>query len=406
MYKYFVYILLFFVVFLVLVAGYIKLTFRFWSLQPVFHFYDFHCYFSRQCIINDELPQKNKFCNFLNIETIKYENVSVLKMDQFTKFTRNHFLRNGENQFIPKKQNIMPYFEGHNSTCFFSFYYEPELLTDIKKNTIIKDKKVVGTITTRPLHVSIHTFNNLQFDTYYVDYLCVDKMYRKKGVASQLIQTHHYNQRHFNREIQVSLFKREGELTGIVPLCIYNTFAFDMSGWIKPPNFSATVLLLECSKSNLHYLLDFIEETKTSFDVFIVPELSSILELIKTKNIYIYMLIENNTVICVYFFKKSCTFIKKGRESLILFASINGLNKKDKSNDKNTFIHGYKVALFTILEKNPTFKFAVVEEISDNYIILDDLKKHTQIEIINPTAYFFYNYLFHTISSKKTFIIC
>lgn len=402
MYNYFLYILLFFIVLVIVIIGYIKITFRFWSLQPVFHFYDFHYYFSSRCIIDEELPQKNKYCNFNNIETIKYENVSVIKLDQFTKFTRKHFLKNGENQFNPKKQNIMPYFEGHNSTCFFSFYYDTELLTDIKKNTIIKDKKMVGIMTTRPLNVSI---NNTLINVYYVDYLCVDKMHRKKGIAAQLIQTHHYNQRHFNRDIHVSLFKKEGELTGIVPLCIYNTFAFDMTYWIKPPNFNATISLIECGKTNLRYLLEFIKENSKKFNVYIIPEISSILELIKTQNIYIYMLIEDNDVKCVYFFKKSCTEIKKGKEALILFASINGITSKKKE-DQNIFIHGYKVALFAIYEKNPFFQFAVIEEISDNDLIIDDIKNNSLVEIKSPTAYFFYNYICHTFLAKKTFIIC
>ena len=42
-----------------------------------------------------------------------------------------------------------------------------------------------------------------KFKAYYVDYLCVDILYRKKNIAPQLIQTHHYNQRHL---IKILLF--------------------------------------------------------------------------------------------------------------------------------------------------------------------------------------------------------
>jgi len=370
-------------------------------MQPVFHIYDFHYYLFPPGIIDQELPEKNKYCNFTNIETIKYNNLIEYRITKFIHFIKNNYLQNNENKFEPKKENVLPYYEGHNSNSFFSFYYEDEILMDLKKSTTVTKKKLLGVMTTRPLHVTINNGSKDSFfEVYYVDLLCVDKLYRKKGIAPQIIQTHHYHQRHNNRKIVVSLFKREDNLTGIVPLCVYNTYGFDMNGWMKPLDLTYEMSTIECGKTNIHYLFDFMRENTNKFDILIVSEISNILELIKTNNIYVYMIVKDDIVQSAYFFRKTCTFIKKNCEAITCFASINCCKNLD------IFIHGYKIALFKICEKNTSFKFAILENISNNIDIINNLKLKTSPSIISPTAYFFYNFAYYTFHPNKVLIIC
>lgn len=382
------------------------MRFRFWTLQPVFHFYDFRYYLFPPGIINHELPEKNRYCNFINIETVKYQTVSDIRINKFVRFIRANYLQNLENRYEPDKNNIMAYFEGHNSSSFFSFYYEDEILINLKKGTTDPHKKLVGVMTSRPLTVVINNAsqsnkNDARFDVYYVDHLCVDKMHRKKGIAPQIIQTHHYNQRHHNRQIVVSLFKREDELTGIIPLCVYKTYGFDMIGWNKPADLTPKLNIVECGKTNIHHLFDFMRENLASkFDICIQSEVSNIMELIRSGNIYVYMIIDAGEIKSAYFYRKTCTFIRNGCEALCCFASINCFN----SNENSVFIHGYKVALWKICEKNG-FRFAVIEETSDNHLIVDSLKMRTRPTIISPTAYFFYNFAYQTFHPNKCFIL-
>jgi len=402
MYQYILYILLAIVIIILCFAAYVKMKFRFWTLQPVFHFYDFRYYMFPPGIIDHELPEKNKYCNFNAIETLKYESVSELKMNKFVRFICANYLQNQGNCYEPTKNNIMPYFEGHNASSFFSFYYEDNLLVSLKKGTTTPTRKLVGIITTRPLTVVINSSKNrAMFDVYYVDHLCVDKMHRKKGVAPQIIQTHHYNQRHHNRQIVVSLFKREDELTGIVPLCVYNSYGFEMHGWTKPIDLMPSMALVECGKSNIHHLFDFMRENCASkFDICIQPEISNLLELIRSGNIYIYMIVEAGDVKSAYFYRKSCTFIREGIEAICCFASINCFD----AGETDVFIHGYKVALWKICEKHG-FRFAVIEETSDNGLIVSALKMRTKPVIVSPTAYFFYNFAYHTFQPQKALIL-
>jgi len=406
MYQIVLYVIGILIIIIILIAAYIKMKFRFWTLQPVFHIYDFHYYLFPPGIINPELPEKNKYCNFKEIETLKYDSLSEFQINQFVRFICSNYLKNEDNCYLPKKNNIMPYFEGHNASSFFSFYYEDELLMNLKKGTTVQDKRVIGIMTTRPLNVIINKGRTqIKMNVYYVDHLCVDRMYRKKGIAPQVIQTHHYHQRHDNKKIKVSLFKREDNLTGIVPLCVYNTYGYDMASWQKPidlmPNIAS---LTECGKTNIHHLFDFMRENVSGkFDICIQPELSNWLELIRTKNIYIYMIICDDEVKSAYFFRKSCTFIRKGCEAISCFATIESFSKKE-TKGLGLFIQGFKNVLWKIANEN-NFKFLIIEDISDNNIIIDNLQLKTKPAMISPTAYFFYNYAYHTISSNKVFIM-
>jgi hypothetical protein len=353
-------------------------------------------------IINHELPEKNKYTNFKNIETIIYTEVSDLKINKFVNFVKTHYLQNKDNIYSPKKENILPYFNGHNAKSFFSFYSEETILHNLKKGTMIEDKKIIGIITGRPIHISINSSvsknTNSKFDAYYIDYLCVDKNYRKKGIAPQIIQTHHYNQSHINKNIVVSLFKREDELTGIVPLCVYSTYGFNVKNWNKPVDLHSMYKILEITEQNFHFLLDFIKISNSKFDIVINTDISNIIELIKTKNIFIYVILLEDKIISAYFYRKSCTFIEKNLEVLSCFASINNCQTDD------IFIHGFKISFWKIAEKN-NFKFAAIESISNNNIIINNLILKTIPLIISPTAYFFYNFAYSTFNSEKVLII-
>ena len=397
---------------------FIRIKYRFWAVQPVYHFYDVYYWFFNIGIIRHELPEKNRYTNFKDIETITSEKVlgddSIMKakLTNFMDLIQLNYLKNDDNTFLPEKENIIPYFEGHNSPSFFSFFWEPDVLIDVKTNTTIDTKMLVGAITSRPLTVTIYKTNNpepVKFDTFYVDYLCVKKGFRKKNIAPQLIQTHEYNQCHMNKNICVSLFKREGELTGIIPLTVYQTYVFDMKNWVKPPEqlHSKTTLLVGDSQ-NIYYLYNFINELTNSktqsrhckWDITIIPEMTNLVSLVKSKNMYIYMLLTDMEIEAVYIFKKTCTNIEKGKGLLSLIASINSINLS-----LTKFIQGFKNVLWEILLNNPNYHYLAIEDVSDNKYIIDNIKVKTHPTFESPTAYFFYNYARSPFDANRALII-
>jgi hypothetical protein len=412
---------------------YIRIKFRFWALQPVFHFYDLYYWIANIGIIQEELPSKNRYTNFKNIKTISYDILSEKNIKDFIWLVQLNYLRNKDNTFTPKQNNILPYFQGHNHKAFWSFYYEPTLLLDSKTNTAISDEKLIAVITGRPLHVTFYnnknnknTKNNNknnnkikgELDVYYIDYLCVDKLHRKKNIAPQLIQTHEYNQSHLNRKICVSLFKREEELTGIIPLTVYKTYCFNMRNWNKPPDLNANIQLLNGDKQNIYYLYNFINElTKQGkWELTVLPTMSNLMKLVATENLFIKMLVSNGDLVATYIFKKTCTFIEKDKEIISCIASFFYPNFLTK----DIFIQGFKVALWSIIEKKSKgkdkdkendknkfsiFSYLVVEDISDNHYIIENIKIKTHPLVVSPTAYFFYNFAYNPFKSARILIV-
>lgn len=405
------YILGFFILCIILFFSYVRLRYKFWAIQPVFHFYDVYYWFINVGIIRHELPEKNRYVNLKQITTKLFENVDELTIKQLVILIRLNYLRNNENTFSPKKENIVPYFIGHNTKTFWTYFLEPELLINNKNGNTIEEKKIIGVITSRPLHVRINGYRkDSVFDVYYVDYLCVHRGYRKKNIAPQMIQTHEYNQSLQNRKISVSLFKREEELTGIIPLTVYKTYCFNMRNWGPPEQLDARISLLTGDKQNMYYLYNFINEmtknemTKNEmtikWDITIYPEISNIMELVATKNLYVKMLVVNGNIEASYIFRKTCTFIEKEKEIISCIASIKGTTLSESE-----FIQGFKVALWTIIKEQNNFKYLTVEDISDNTVIINNISIRTHPMVVSPSAYFFYNFAYSPFKPEKCLII-
>lgn len=385
------YILYFFIFSIIFFFIYIRLKYKFWAIQPVFHFYDFHYWIKNVGIISRELPEKNKFTNFHNIKT--YSSLTDNQWKNITAFIQLNYLRNKNNFFHPNLQNIKNYFIGHNYPYYWSIYNITEMIHDGKNNNIIENNKIIGIMSSRPLKCVIE---NINFDLYYVDYLCVDKHNRNKNIAPQLIQTHEYNQSHSNKKISVSLFKREEELTGIIPLTCYDTYCYNISDFTNFLPLDINIKLLTCDKQNIYYFYHFIKEYSHKWNIYIFPTISNLYNLIETKNIFIKMLVIDTEIISAYIFKKTCTYLDKNKEVLSCIGSINGsyLNNDD-------FIDGFKLSILSLLNENENIYFLSIENISDNQI----LNNYTNNLFKSPTAYFFYNFAHSPFKSNKCLII-
>lgn len=376
---------------------YIRLKYKFWSLQPVFHFYDIYYWIINVGIIRKELPEKNRYVNLKQTVTKSPEYINELTKKQIVNLIKLNYLRDNENKFDPTLNNILPYFVGHNCSTFWSYFTEPELFIDSKTSKTITENKIIGIITSRPMHVLLR---GNKFDVYYVDYLCVNRNKRKQNIAPQLIQTHEYNQSYNNRKICVSLFKREEELTGIIPLTVYKTYCFNMIKWITPNPLPASIQMLTGDKQNMYYLYNFINETNKKWDITIYPEISNIIELVTTKNLFVKMLVCNTEIVAIYVFRKTCLFLEKGKEVISCIASINGPNLT-----KDEFIAGFKVALWSIIKEHKNFHFLTIEDISDNTCIINNICAKTWPSIVSPMAYFFYNFAYSPFKSEKCLIL-
>ena len=60
---------------IILFFVYIRLKYKFWALQPVFHFYDLYYWVINVGIIRKELPEKNRYVNLKKITTKTFEGI-------------------------------------------------------------------------------------------------------------------------------------------------------------------------------------------------------------------------------------------------------------------------------------------------------------------------------------------
>lgn len=398
MLDYILYILFFTFIIILIIYVYIKFKFGFWTYLPVFHTYNIKYKFFPIGIINHNLPIKNKYTNFKNIETIVYSELSELKINKFTNFVKKKYMQNGYSQFLPNMQNITTYFNCHNGKSFISFFNEDILLADLKKGKNVTDSRIVGIITTRPIRIFINNQDkDAVFNAYYIDYFCLETKTEKNEIFPQLIQTHYYNQCHITSKINPCFFKSDNVELGIVPLCKYSVYEFTVTKWSKPDDFSPHFKLIEINPQNFYLLFDFIKNISHKFDIIMYADCSNIVELIKTKNIFIYAIVFQEEIKCAYFFRKTCIFIEKSLEIVSCFASINNC-------EKDIFIQGFKISFWKIITEN-NFGHASVENISDNNIIIDNLCMKTNPVSIKMSAYYFYNFAYHTFLSAKTFIL-
>ena len=208
-------------------------------------------------------------------------------------------------------------------------------------------------MTSRPLHITILASQNIEFAAYYVDFLCVDKTRRKQNVAPQLIQTHEYVQSHQSRKISVSLFKREGELTGIVPLTTYATKCYPVTDVEACTELAAGITVVAVTVTNIRILYDFLQtekgQRKNKKDIWVLPSIGNLMECIRTDNIMAYMCINQgqgaDEVLACYFFRNTQTFI----EDKLVISCFASLCSSSFSHDD--FVAGAQIAWINLLQK-------------------------------------------------------
>ena len=373
--------------------------FGFWAYQPVFHYFNILYWIYPIGVVNNKLPKVNKFCNFLNVITNEFELIDEKLISDNVEFIQNNYYNNNYSKYLPSIIEFQENLKCNNYKTIISNYY---LYNGINTNNTnnINNKKIIGIITSKPLNMNIY---NKYYRIYYVDNLCIDKDHRKKNIAPELIQTHEYMHSHKNNKFQISLFKREGELTGIVYLTKYINYQYSIDDinrfYLKKNNIN----ILKINKKNITLLITLLNEKRNKFDCFIISDLSNLINLINNDIYNIYGIVINNKLMSCYFFKNSNMYyyndidLSFNIKSLEFFASINNTNN-------SIFVSGFINSLYEINKSN--YKYLIIDNISHNNIILDDFKnKNINDCYKNKNAFFLYNYIERPINSNSVFII-
>jgi hypothetical protein len=406
------YIIAIFVAILISIYLCIIIKSPFWSRQPVFHSYNIR-YLLYDAMIPGRVIQKNtkrattndrapnivprsfKYENYINISTVKTSNLSPEKWQKITEFISTYYLNNDVGIYSPTVDNIRPYFSNNYKESSVISLYHGE-----KKHGVngLNRGDLNGLITSRILRFTITGFKS--FNVYYVDFLCVHEKHRGKGIAPQLIQMHECNQR---REIplEVSLFKKEGVLHSIIiPLVVFNSYIYDVSKFKKKTRIHSSYSIILISKTNIYLFWDLLENFKHLFKCTILTSMANLIDLIVSHNVFVFCLLHGGEIVAAYLFRTTKTTLKlepnTKRNTIELFASLT---------TSDTHQDAFIIAFRDIVISNFGNFYLIVENISFNSVINDNISISYKPLVQSQVAYYIYNYAVHSFRHNEIFII-
>ena len=394
----------------------IRIKLQFWRTQPVFHLYNLKYWWNPPGFINKEPPAVNKYVNLVNNKLINLSNegeITKEKITQICQFIQDYYVIHPDASYKPSEYDIMAYLQSTNQPSFFNVYQQPTYLLANGAPSGALMEEIIGVTSSRVLNVTLYASKQrkhkrkhkrkktIAFPVYYVDNLCVKPDYRKKGIPPQMIQTFYYNVARTNKKVNAYMFKREGTLTAIVPLVYYETHSFDITHFQTDYILNPAMTLLEIKEQQFNLFINFIREQKTNFDCVILPDVSSLLHLIKLEKLLVYGILFGSELIAAYVFRplelyyegkktvECIAIISNCKTGDVLTAGFNMSLLKCKNNSK--------CAADILLIEATAHSTAVIKDLFSNYTVS---KKFT-----SPTAFFLYNYASHTIKKEKTLLI-
>jgi hypothetical protein len=370
---------------------------NFWHTQPVFHIYNLKYWLKPPGIINKEPPPVNKFVNLSNNKLINLSEEKSILTKQLCNFIQDYYIIHPSAAYKPSESDIMAYLECSNHPAYFNVYQEARLLFEQGSIAGLPDNEIVGVTSARVLNVTFPA-KKIKMPVYYIDNLCVKPGYRKKGIPPQMIQTFYYNISRNNPKVNAYMFKREGTLTAIVPLICFNTHHFDITNFQTSYVLNPAMSIIEIGAQQLNMLIGFIKEQMPKFDCVVLPDVSSVLNLIKLEKLIIYCIIMGGEVIAAYVFRPLELYYA-GKKTVECIAVI--------SNCLNTDVltAGFNMSLLKVMTKCKGTGILLIEETAHSEPVIAALTHDSTVlrKYTTPTAFFLYNYACYSV--EKTLFI-
>ena len=396
--------------------AYVKLKYPFWSNQPVYHTYDFIRYLYKQpFIINSNKPPKNKYYDPLHVRTYNYLDCNDTKINDFVNIIQCFYISTDRILHTISFKDIQNTFIGQTEPSFISIYYDKQIEQsfDLSGSQISTKNVPNGCISSRCLKFwyvdkTTKQQNYTEMPIYFIDYLSVDRTVDRTSLYRKLLQTHQYNQRIENMNVQCSLIKKEIELFGgIVPFVQYNTMTYKLKD-SKMPALPKHYQVIEMNNENMDLYIDFFYTntdycSKTQlYDVMVFPEVGNIQNLIKQKLLYVYCLKGREHVYGFYFFRDAKMYYEEleGNTLHCIGSIMNCLSV-------SIFYSGFLYSMRDIIKKEKSFSMLLFEDLGHNEMLLNLWNTNNIPVFTNKTAYYLYNFIYpgSPIGKKRVFIL-
>lgn len=387
------------------IFAYIKLKFPFWNIQPVYHSYDYwRMLYKTPFTIYKYRPVKTKFTDLAHVHTFPFDDVSTDNLAEIVNLLQCYYIPTDRIIHTIQSADITSILTGQSQSSFVSIY--SDIHYEFNKNTtidgsanIIIQQKPIGCITSRSLRFLYRAGSTPNTYTeqpvYYIDYLCVNREHNQLNLNRKLLQTHEYNQRLHNKNVSVSLIRKEGDLfVGIVPLVQFKTHAFHIRD-TKFPKLPTKHHIRALDIESIDTLLDYFHsdpnaDPKTEFfDLLFLPDIGNITAQLKQGILAGYYLMIEGEVLAFYFFKDDrTTYDDVDGNTCQLIASVMNCHSV------NLFHIGFLHALRRQMQIRPKLKILLIDEIGHNVNLMSVWRyKNTPILTTN-TAYYLFNMVY------------
>lgn len=413
----FQYILLVILLLVIIIWATIKIKYPFWNNQPVFHTYNYICSLYKQpYIVQKNAPYKTKFVDDQFIHTYPVTDEFMPMMADIAKLLQSHYLSSERIDYMVQSNHLYAIHTGQPELSYMSIYHV--LHYDVKKGVnqteidIVKENRTIGCIMSRALNMYIRSLNTPTVYTvipvYYIDSLCVHREHDYKAISRKLLQTHDYNQRTYNKNIQCSLLKKDGEpFSGVRPFITYQTHSYNIPR--RKVARISTIYSVKLLKPRVleaymdYFHINLHNEPKTSiFDMMVLPSIGNIVAQLNEKCLYIGCLRRESELFGLYFFKDAHRYNEEYEsKTLTLVASIQNCT------DANLFYLGFLHALRDVIHTNADYKVLIIENIGHNQYIHERWVLENSTIGSTNTAYYSYNYIYpgSPLEAKKCFIL-
>jgi len=183
----------------------------------------------------------------------------------------------------------------------------------LSESDLVLDKSLIGFTSSRGIQIWILNGSiSSMCPAYYMDWFCISRHTKNPKLAAyQLFQTHEWNQRIADKDVHVTLFRRDTHLCGgVVPFVRFRSATYALRNLkidALPPNFQ---LKLVRPSSNTHFIYDFLDQFDTNqlyniFDAAAFVDKASVHELLVSRQLFVGALVKKDQLYGLYFLKNA-----------------------------------------------------------------------------------------------------
>ena len=343
----YVYALISIIVVLLMVCAYIKITYPFWNLQPVYHTYSrpWRWWYPKPYVIEPNGHAKNKFYCPTYVITVSYGDMEEDHVHAWMDFMRCHAIPSDRVLWTTTKEqwhNLVT----HSPCSSVVSLYHNELGT------------LQGCTHSVCYHMNLY---GISHNIMYQDMVCIHReMSNTTKTLHALLGTHWVRQFEKHPDmLPVTMLKKEGDLrscAGVVPLVKYKSYLFSLARLSKLRHLPENIRCVKMDPVTLDTCM-----LQAPFHLKVHPNMFG---MIRSEEIFAYCLRQGDNVVACYFFRDIHTQYEEPSPGTTI-ACIGSFFNNQEDTHVGLFWDGWMHSIRAMV-KDKAFCYVLVEGTSHN----------------------------------------